>query len=400
MNQTIDTMDAKLQGFRDNIIDINVYRQIIEDHQELCVRTELMKEISEVLYKELNEVMANNEELKSKINVLTTTTDQMNQMIDTMDTELQRIGEQEKVNDLTTVMTGNQKLNTKVTELNSTNEQMKEVNEEKQKLVNTDKECEQLKDNLQKVNDELIAAKDTIESMNNKIRILTNEIESINNNYNMKCNETDQLKIQNNQLVDQIAEQEVKWRKRTEQLMTDNKQLMDKQKKFNANKEMEINGYEKEISDLMNRLNIEEMSFDFERKTKERYVKENENYMKEKNKYCREIGFLENQLKFMSDNSIGAEDIKHGFRGNQSNNTLKEIQNISYRRNDVSINQWKDNSIRSDNVSAIVDNIYIANKRSNQNSKLLKTITTPTKAMKRAINLRKTWTPSKRQLIR
>ncbi|XP_054167297.1 putative leucine-rich repeat-containing protein DDB_G0290503 [Oppia nitens] len=291
INQMIDTMDAELQGFRDNNIDINVYQQLIEDHQRetdelndkltyFSHELDSMTKMFEVTTHEMEEIKEDNKQLVAKITKQNTKLQESNirrhlmvKLIRDLEKEMKRYSVfnetklqelntnlKEKVKTLIAVITENQELNTKVMELNATNEQMKdmndllnkELNEEKEKLINTDKECEQLKDNLQKVNDNLIGAKDTIASMNEKIHILTNEVESVNDKYNLKCNETDQiktfneqlldklteqeiqfhnetdqLKIQNNQLMDQIGQQEVKWRKVTEQLMADNNQLMD-----------------------------------------------------------------------------------------------------------------------------------------------------------------------------
>ncbi|CAG2116293.1 unnamed protein product, partial [Medioppia subpectinata] len=58
--------------------------------------------------------------------------------------------------------------------------------------------------------------------------------------------------------------------------------------------EKSIEEYEKTINDLNTRLNTEEMSFMFERKTKERMFKENE-------QYSRKIQFLENEVKKLNE---------------------------------------------------------------------------------------------------
>ncbi|XP_054167139.1 putative leucine-rich repeat-containing protein DDB_G0290503 [Oppia nitens] len=267
MNQMIDTMDAELQGFRDNNIDINVYQQLIENHQKetnelnnkltyFSNELDSMTKKYEMATHKTEQIMANNQQLVAKIteqHYKLQESKSRGQSIDKLIKDLEKEMEEysvfnetklkelntnleEKVNKLTAIITENQELNTKVMELNATNEQMKDINEvlnkklneEKEKLINTDKECEQLKDNLQKVNDKLVAANDTIESMNDKIRVLTNRAKVINTKYNWKCNEMDQIKTTNEQLMYQIHEQEVKWREDTDQLITDNKQLMDK----------------------------------------------------------------------------------------------------------------------------------------------------------------------------
>ncbi|CAG2106194.1 unnamed protein product [Medioppia subpectinata] len=90
------------------------------------------------------------------------------------------------------------------------------------------------------------------------------------------------LKREKSSLAQMLSEEQNK-RLQLESQLTENKR-----------NERTIEEYEKSIKDLNTRLNTEEMSFMFERKTKERLSKENE-------QYSRKIQFLENEVKKLNE---------------------------------------------------------------------------------------------------
>ncbi|CAG2183850.1 unnamed protein product, partial [Oppiella nova] len=104
------------------------------------------------------------------------------------------------------------------------------------------------------------------------------------------------------------------------------------------------------------------------------------------------------ELPFMPNNTVDAETVKNGFSSTSLNESkaLKQIQNISYQRNEFTSNH-NNNSISCDNISINAINGNKSYNRRVENIKInsskvsLKNIT-PTKMFKRVIKGKQTWT--------
>ena len=241
------------------------------------------REVDLILYEELEKMSEKCRESEKAI-------ESLNERLSSSESEL--FNERQKFNELEALLDNEIKEKEQIEKQSS--EQLRQLQDNSVGL----NEYQSLSKELEKVSDEWRKSQKTIESLNE--RLSSTETQLLNEKQNvLKASEELQ---QMHEVVDK------RFNKLKESLAIMNRSFIEEQNKSNR-LEIELKNlqnfenqrisqtmkeYEKLISELKTKLNTEEMSFEMERKIKERYAKENELYV-------RQIKALENENKKLNE---------------------------------------------------------------------------------------------------